>query len=197
MKRGRRSGLSWMKSTCTSVRTFTAKDAKARKGTRVDVGPLRAFAALAVVLSVDLQLDVFSCAAASWLGEIAPMMTTTRLLPGERRCRDEDGCFTQVQFFGGARRQSVMNVGQCREALTKAAGRPVEPTLLPHHRADCIGCDLSRAAIRKWRNGPARGPSRNCRDGNLLEIARNTLGEDQAFQQRIRGQAVRSVHTGA
>lgn len=80
------------------------------------------------------------------------MMAATRLLAGEGRCRDENGRFAQVQLFGGAGRQSVVNVSQCRKALTQATRVPVDPALLPHHRADGIGCNLRRTTIWKRRH---------------------------------------------
>jgi hypothetical protein len=123
-------------------------------------------------------------------------MTASRFLPRERRLGDQPGRLDEILFLCRTDREPLLDLQETRERRTQSLGGSCDPCVVPHYGAYRISAHLRRASIGQHRYSPIRycGLGSEWSDGR--EIAGDTLGEYEAFQQRVRCEPVRAVDAG-
>src|SRR5688572_11375790 len=96
-----------------------------------------------------------------------------------------------------SRWKPVMNVRQRCEALAQAASISIDPAFLPHERANGVRGDLGGAAVWKTGHGPAPGAPWRWDHRHFLEVASDSLGENETLEERVRRQPVGTVDARA
>src|SRR5688572_30283505 len=143
------------------------------------------------------ELDMLAPPRSDGARIIAAVMSTPRFPPAQRSFDYESSRLDEIQLFRGADRQAPLDVGQARARRPEPRRRANDARVPPHDLAHEIRGDLSRAAIQKRRDLPGFRTRHRPERVDLDDVARDALGEHQTFEQRIRRESVRAVHSGA
>src|SRR4051812_45304760 len=131
------------------------------------------------------------------LGEVRAVVSAARLLALHRGLDDQTRRLDEVLLLGRARREPLLNLGQHGAGSAKPLRRAGDASILPHQCANRVGAHLRGAAVGEHWHLPAPDRRLGTKRLDRRYIARDSLGENEALQQRVRREPVRTVHAGA
>src|SRR6266550_7120725 len=112
-------------------------------------------------------------------------MASARLLSQQRRVRDEERRLYHVLLLGRSVRESRRDLGKLGVAKPQPLSAPIDSAVVPHHLSDGVSGYQCRASVAQRWNVPVFLARKGRQLLRVDHVARNALGKDQSFQQRV------------